>query len=108
MKRKHAVFESRLRPLGRLQRQCRRAFIALGIALTTRELASWFYPRALVRGEKLPRWRIGNMARAAKSIGARPGERVGQQRMWRLGSSALPKGAQASSPLYPSQGKAAV
>ena len=72
------------RPLGRLQRQCRRAFIALGIALTTRELASWCYPRALMRGEKLPRWRIGNMARAAKSIGARPGEQVGRQRIWRL------------------------
>jgi hypothetical protein len=44
----------------------------------------WCYPRQVMRGEKLPRWRIGNMARAAKSIGARPGEQVGRQRVWRL------------------------
>jgi hypothetical protein len=38
----------------------------------------------MMRGERLERWRIDNMARAAKSIGARPAERVGQQRVWRL------------------------
>jgi hypothetical protein len=78
------VFERTKRPLGRLERQVRRAFIASGIALTTQILASWCYPRQMMRGERLERWRIDNMARAAKSIGARPAERVGQQRVWRL------------------------
>jgi hypothetical protein len=70
--------------LGKLQRRVLRAFIALGIAATTRQIAVFCYPREMTRGERLPRWRIRNQARAAKSIGARPGERVGQQRVWRL------------------------
>jgi hypothetical protein len=65
---------------GPLQRQVRRAFIATGNALTTRQLAEWCFPRI-----KSPRrWQIDNQARAAKSLGARPAERVGQQRVWRL------------------------
>jgi hypothetical protein len=70
--------------LGRLQRRINRAFIALGIAATTQQIAMFAYPREMARGERLPRWRIRNMARAAKSLGARPAERVGQQRVWRL------------------------
>jgi hypothetical protein len=69
---------------GRLQRQCNRAFIAIGNALTTQQLASWCYPREIMWGERLKRWQIDNQARAAKSIGARPGERIGRERVWRL------------------------
>jgi hypothetical protein len=69
---------------GRLQRQCDRAFDIYRGTATTRQLASWCYPREVMRREKLPRWRIGNMARAAKSLGAKPMERVGVERVWRL------------------------
>jgi hypothetical protein len=68
--------------LGRLQRRINRAFIALGIAATTRQIAVFCYPREMTRGERLPRWRIRNMARAARSLGARPVKRVGQQWLW--------------------------
>jgi hypothetical protein len=71
---------------GYLQKQCNRAFIALGIAATTQQLASWCYPRQVMRGP-LKRWQIDNQARAAKSIGARPMERVGVQRVWRIGAN---------------------
>jgi hypothetical protein len=67
-----------------LQKRIVRAFIALGIAATTRQIAVFCYPREMTRGERLPRWRIRNMARAARSIGARPVKRVGQQWLWRL------------------------
>jgi hypothetical protein len=70
--------------LGYLQRRINWAFIALGTAAMTRQIAVFCYPREMTRGEQLPRWRIRNMARAAKSIGARPGERIGRQRVWRL------------------------
>jgi hypothetical protein len=71
---------------GRLQRQCNRAFSAVaGAALTTQELASWCWPRQWMC-RPLKRWQIDNQARAAKSIGARPMERVGVQRVWRLKS----------------------
>jgi hypothetical protein len=69
---------------GRLQRQCDRAFIVHGGVATTQQLASWCYPREIMWGERLKRWQIDNQARAAKSIGARPMERVGAQRVWRL------------------------
>jgi hypothetical protein len=67
-----------------LQRRLWRAFIAHNGVASTRELALWCYPRAILRGERLPGWRIHNQGRAAKSIGARPGEQVGRQRVWRL------------------------
>jgi hypothetical protein len=70
--------------LGRLQRGCRRAFTAIGIEATTQQIALFCYPRQIVRGETLKWWQIKNQARAAKSLGARPAERVGQQRVWRL------------------------
>jgi hypothetical protein len=69
---------------GRLQRQCDRAFIVYDGEVTTRQLAEWCYPRLVLRGERLSRWRIDNQARAAKSIGARPAERTGAERVWRL------------------------
>jgi hypothetical protein len=69
---------------GRLQRQCDRAFTVYGGVVTTRQLASWCYPREMMRDERLRRWQIDNQARAAKSLGARPMERVGRQRVWRL------------------------
>jgi len=69
---------------GRLERQCDRAFIVHGGVATTQQLASWCYPREMMWGERLKRWQIDNQARAAKSIGARPMERVGAQLLWRL------------------------
>jgi hypothetical protein len=54
-----------------------------GGVLTTQQLASWCYSREIMRDERLRRWQIGNQARAAKSLGARPMERVGAQRVWR-------------------------
>jgi hypothetical protein len=81
-----ALLNSSHARLGKLERRVIRAFIALGIAATTRQIAVFCYPREMTRGERLPRWRIRNQARAARSIGARPGARIGQQRIWRLGS----------------------
>jgi hypothetical protein len=73
--------------LGRLKRQCNRVFSVYPDGkVTTQILASWCYPRQVMRGEKLKRWQIDNQARAAKSLGAKPMERVGVQRVWRLKS----------------------
>jgi len=53
-----------------------------GGTLTTQQLAQWCWA-----SKKLKRWMIGNQARAAKSIGARPMERLGAQRVWRAQSN---------------------
>jgi hypothetical protein len=85
-------FEALLKPpsgrFGRLQRQCYRVFIAHNGAVLTQQMLRWCYPR----GENPPRWRYRNMNRAARSLGAHAMERVGAQRMWRIGSNNGSKG----------------
>jgi hypothetical protein len=63
---------------GRLQRQCLRAFIALGGEAKTSELAEWCWPEG-----NPTRDQVASLARAARSIGARPVRRVGPEWLWR-------------------------
>src|SRR6476659_2384866 len=57
--------------LGRVQRQCRRAFIAYDGEVLTSQLAEWAWARRLLL-ERLPitRYQRKSTARAARSIGA--------------------------------------
>jgi hypothetical protein len=73
------------RRLGRLQRQCHYAFIALGGEARTSELAEWCRPRLIILERGKPtRVQIASHARAARSIGACRVRRVSGQWVWRL------------------------
>ena len=61
------------RRLGRLQRQCHYAFIALGGEARTSELAEWCRPRLIILERGKPtRVQIASRARAARSIWGLP------------------------------------
>ena len=64
---------------GRLQRQCRRAFIAHDGKLWTSELAEWCWPLGKTKREQ-----VRSQARAAKSIGAYRVRRGWREWLWRL------------------------
>jgi hypothetical protein len=71
--------------LGRLQRQCHYAFIALGGEARTSDLAEWCRPRLVILERGKPtRVQLASHARAAKSIGAYRTRRVGRSWLWRL------------------------
>jgi hypothetical protein len=71
---------------GRLQRQARRAFIALGSEVLTGELAEWCWPRRLLLERRPIEYRHRkSTARAARSIGAVRVRREGREWLWRLG-----------------------
>jgi hypothetical protein len=70
---------------GRLQRQARRAFIALGGEALTGELAEWAWPRRLLLERQPIEYRHRkSTARAARSIGAVRVRRVGREWLWML------------------------
>jgi hypothetical protein len=71
---------------GRLQRQARRAFIALDAEALTSELAEWAWPRQLLLDRRpVTRAQRLSTARAARSIGAVRVRRQGREWLWRLG-----------------------
>jgi hypothetical protein len=70
--------------LGRLQRQCHYAFIALGGEARTSDLAEWCRPRLVMFGGRPTPVQIASHARAARSIGACRVRRVAGQWVWRL------------------------
>jgi hypothetical protein len=70
---------------GRLQRQCRRAFLAEGEELTTTTILDWAYCRR--RGSPLPLGLYWALHRALRQIGAVPIGRagtLGRPIVWRL------------------------
>jgi hypothetical protein len=71
--------------LGRLQRQCHYAFVALGGEARTSELAEFCRPRLVILERGKPtRVQIASHDRAARSIGACRVRRVSGQWVWRL------------------------
>jgi hypothetical protein len=72
-----AMFKGRL---GRLQRQCHYAFVALGGEARTSELAEFCRPRLVILERGKPtRVQIASHARAARSIGACRVRRISAQ-----------------------------
>jgi hypothetical protein len=71
--------------LGRLQRRCHHALIALGGEAKTAHLAEYCRPELVIlRGGRPTRVQTASHARAARSIGAYRVRREGRQWLWRL------------------------
>ena len=69
---------------GRLQRQVRRCFMAVGSTVRTRDLHGWCWARQLLLGQPIRRSQRLHVARAARSVGAVRVGRDGRQWVWRL------------------------
>jgi hypothetical protein len=69
---------------GRLQRQVRRCFLAVGATVRTADLADWCWPRQLLLGQPIRRSQRLHIARAARSVGAVRVARDGRQWLWQL------------------------
>jgi hypothetical protein len=70
---------------GRLQRQARRAFVALDGEAMTDQLGEWCWARRLwLERQPITRAQRLSTARAARSIGAIRIRRVGREWVWRL------------------------
>ena len=69
---------------GRLQRQVRRCFMALGSTVRTSDLADWCWAEQRLHGRPITRWQRLSTARAAKSVGAAPVSRGYREWLWQL------------------------
>ena len=70
--------------VGRLQRQVRRCFMAVGATVRTADLHQWCWARQLLLGQPIRRSQRLHIARAARSVGAARVRREGRQWVWQL------------------------